>query len=103
MEFKITSKTHDKFFDRMLVNFRVKLGPKETIKIDDAKKLLSDQSKDGFIVIYSMKNSYGSRNVNGLAHIYKDEESAKALLQRYILKKNGVIYAERKEEKAETK
>ena len=44
MEFKITSKTHDKFFDRMLVNFRVKLGPKETIKIDDAKKLLSDQS-----------------------------------------------------------
>jgi ribosomal protein S24E len=101
MELKITSKKQDKYFDRTIVDFQIKLESKETIKLEDVKKALSEHFKEGYIIVYTMKNVYGSREIKGKAHIYASEEKAKRLLQKYILKKNGVVYAEKpKEEKA---
>lgn len=103
MELKINSKTHDKYFDRTIISFQLKLGAKETAKLAEVRKALGEHVKEGFIVVYTMKNVYGSRNVNGIAQVYSNEEVAKKILQKHVLKKNGVVYAERKEEKAEAK
>jgi len=103
MELTITSKSNDKYFDRTIVHFNIKTGPKETVKLEDAKKALAEHLKEGFLVIYTMKNVYGTREIKGIAQVYAKEETAKKLLQKYILKKNGVVYAESKEEKQETK
>ena len=103
MELKVTSKSNDKYFDRTLITFSLKTESKETVKIDDVKKKLAEHFPDGFLVVYTLKNVYGSRDVNGIAHVYKDEESARRVLQKYILKKNGVIYAEKQKEEKGTK
>ncbi len=99
MELKITSQNDDKFFDRTMVGFSVYSEPKETIKLNDVKNKLAEGFKEGFIIIYTMKNVYGKREAKGTAHIYKNEEAAKKLLQKYILKKNGVEYAEEQKKK----
>ncbi len=103
MELKVISKSNDKYFDRTLITFSLKTESKETVKIDDVKKKLAEQFPEGFLIIYTLKNVYGSREINGTAHVYKDEESAKKVLQKFILKKNGVIYAEKQKEEKGTK
>lgn len=102
MELNIVSKRHDKYFNRTIADFRIKVGSKETIKLEDVKKAVSEQFKDGYIVIYTMKNVYGTREIKGRAHIYENEESAKRILQRYILEKNGVVYAEKQKEETKS-
>jgi ribosomal protein S24E len=96
MELKIVSKNADKFFDRTVVNFSVYSEPKETVKIEDVKNKLSEDFKEGFIVVYTMKNVYGKREATGIAHVYKNEDTAKKVLQKYVLKKNGVEYGKGK-------
>ena len=103
MELKVISKSNDKYFDRTLITFSLKTESKETVKIDDVKKKLAEHFPEGFLVVYTLKNVYGSREINGIAHVYKDEESAKKVLQKFILKKNGVIYAEKQKEEKGTK
>ncbi len=96
MELSVTSTTKDKYFDREVINFVVKTGPKETAKFADVKARLAEKYKDGYLVVYTMRNVYGSREVRGIAQLYADEALAKRILQKYILKKNGVVYAEEK-------
>ncbi len=103
MELKINSKTQDKYFDRTLVDFTLKTESKETPKLEDVKKALSEHFKEGYLVVYTMKNVYGSREIRGIAHVYESEEKAKRLLQKYILKKNGVVYAEKQKEEKGSK
>ncbi len=103
MELKIISKMNDKYLDRTLITFHLKTEPKEIVKIDDVKKKLAEHFPEGFLVVYTLKNVYGSRDVNGIAHVYKDEQSARRVLQKYILKKNGVVYAEKQKEEKGSK
>ena len=86
-------------FDRIVVNFTIKIEPKETVKLEDIKSKLSEEFKDGLIIIYTMKNVYGKRDINGIAQVYKNEDVAKKILQKYVLKKNGIEYAKGKEKK----
>ena len=103
MELKIISKTHDKYFDRTIVHFQIKTESKESFKLEDVRKALSEHFKEGFLVVYTMKNVYGSREIKGIAQVYASEEKAKQVLQKYVLKKNGVIYAEKQKEEKGTK
>ena len=98
MELKVESSRKDKLFDRTIINFDLTPTAKETIKLDDAKKKLAEKFSEGYLVIYTLKNVYGFSKIKGIAHIYKDETAAKRILQKYILKKNGVVYAEKQKE-----
>ena len=90
MEIKIDSKSDNKYLDRDIINFTIKLKSGETAKISEIKKALESESKDGFLAIYTMKSTYGKNEVKGIAHVYKNEEMAKKILPKYILKKNGI-------------
>ena len=90
MDIKITSTKDDKYFDRKIINFSMEVKPKETIKLSDVRHKLSEEMKDGFLIVYTMRNVYGSGEIKGIAHLYKDESVAKRVLQGYILKKNGI-------------
>ncbi|MCL4399581.1 hypothetical protein M1293_03715 [Candidatus Parvarchaeota archaeon] len=99
MEIKLDPVKEDKYFDRKLVTFTLKKEQKETVKIADIKTKLSEHFKDGFVVVYTVKSRYGLNEMYGCAHVYKDIEAAKKVLQRYILEKNGVEYAKEKTKK----
>ncbi len=99
MDIKVTSAKDDKYFDRKIINFSLEIKSKEAIKLSDVKQKLSEEYKDGFLVVYTMRNVYGSGEVKGIAHLYKDESVAKRVLQGYILKKNGIENGKEKEKK----
>ncbi len=96
MEIKTEEAKEDKFFNRKIIKFSVKTGEKEIAKREDIKKKLHEENPEGFLIIYTMRNSYGKRELKGVAHVYKDEAHAKRIVQKHILKKNGVVYAEQK-------
>ena len=96
MELKTEEAKEDRFFERKIIKFSVKTASKETVKRDEIKKKLQEKFPEGFLIIYTMRNSYGKRELDGVAHIYKDEAHAKRIVQKHILKKNGVVYAEQK-------
>jgi ribosomal protein S24E len=98
MELKVESSRKDKLFDRTIINFEITPAVKEIIKLDDAKKKLAEKFNEGYLVVYTLKNIYGFNKIKGVAHIYKDETAAKRILQKYILQKNGVVYAEKQKE-----
>jgi ribosomal protein S24E len=98
MELHVLKTTEEEHFDRKRIEFTINTEKNETVRLDDAKKLLAEKFGEGIVIVYSLKNVYGARRINGTAHVYKDEKTAKRLLQRYILKKNG-LYAEEKETK----
>ena len=96
MDIKTEEAKEDKFFERKIIRFSVRTAANETAKREDIKKTLREKHPEGFLIIYTMKNSYGKREINGVVHIYKDEAHAKRIVQKHILKKNGVVYAEQK-------
>ena len=99
MEIKIDSKIDDKYLDRKIINFTVKLKSGENAKIDETKKALEEESRDGFLVIYTIKSTYGKNEVRGIAHVYKNEEMAKKILPKYVLEKNGIKNGKEEAEK----
>lgn len=99
MEIKIDSTKDDKYFDRQIINFIVKLKAGEPAKLDETKKILEKEGKEGFLLIYTIKNIYGKNEARGIAHIYKNEELAKKILPKYILEKNGVKNGKEEAEK----
>ncbi|MCL4376594.1 hypothetical protein M1558_03860 [Candidatus Parvarchaeota archaeon] len=90
MEIKIDSKVNDKYFDREIIDFTARLKSGEAAKIDETRKALEGEAKDGFLVIYTIKSTYGKNEVKGIAHVYKNEEMAKKILPKYVLEKNGI-------------
>ncbi len=99
MELKIDSTTNDVYFDREIINFTIKLKGGEPAKIDETKRALSEEGKNGFLVIYTIKSTYGKNEAKGIAHVYKNEETAKKILPKYILEKNGVKNGKEETEK----
>jgi ribosomal protein S24E len=99
MEIKIDSTKDDRYFDREIINFTVKLKAGEPAKIEDTKKNLEQEGKNGFLVIYTIKNIYGKNEARGIAHVYKSEEMARKILPKYILEKNGVKNGKEETEK----
>ncbi|MCL4396913.1 hypothetical protein M1494_01025 [Candidatus Parvarchaeota archaeon] len=99
MEVKIDSKTADKYFDREIINFTAKLKSGEPAKIDETRKILEEEGKNGFLVIYTIKSTYGKNEARGIAHVYKNEEMAKKILPKYILEKNGIKNGKEEAEK----
>ncbi len=99
MEVQIISKINDKYFDRDIIHFNVKLKGGETGKIDEVKKEIEKTNQQGTIIIYTIKSTYGKNEMNGIAHVYKDEETAKKILPRYILEKNGIKNGKEETEK----
>ncbi|MDP8012911.1 MAG: hypothetical protein RAK22_02305 [Nanoarchaeota archaeon] len=103
MEIKVLSEHDDKYLDRKIVNFSVKLEPNENIDKNAIKTKLMEGYKEGFPIIYTIKGVYGIREAKGVLHIYKNEDSAKKLLPKYVLIKNGVIHGEEKESTEKSK
>jgi ribosomal protein S24E len=99
MELKIDSTTNDVYFDREIINFTIKLKGGEPAKIDETKRALSEEGKNGFLVVYTIKSTYGKNEAKGIAHVYKNEETAKKILPKYILEKNGVKNGKEETEK----
>ncbi|MCL5976348.1 MAG: hypothetical protein M1580_02010 [Candidatus Parvarchaeota archaeon] len=99
MEVKINSKINDKYLDREIINFTVKLKSGEPAKIDETRKTLEEEEKNGFLVIYTIKSTYGKNEAKGIAHVYKNEEMAKKILPKYILEKNGIKNGKEETEK----
>ncbi len=91
MEIKITNEKHDKFLERKIINFSVRLDKNEKIDKNLIKSKLMEGYKEGFPILYSLKSTYGTRDINGILHIYSNEEIAKSILPKYVLVKNGVI------------
>ncbi len=90
MEIKIDSENENVYLDRKVINFTVKLKSGENAKLDDVKKELEKEVNDENILIYTIKNIYGKSEAKGIAHIYKDKNTALKVLPRYILEKNGI-------------
>lgn len=90
MELKIESQTNDVYFDRDIIDFKIKLESGEMAKIEDVKKELESQGINGTVLIYTIKSLYGKNEAKGIAHLYKDEKTAMKVLPKYILKKNGI-------------
>ena len=99
MEVKINSKIDDKYLDREIINFTAKLKSGEPAKIDETRKALEEEGKNGFLVIYTIKSTYGKNEAKGIAHVYKNEEMAKKILPKYILEKNGIKNGKEEAEK----
>ena len=97
MEIKIEKEFKDHYFDRTIIDFFIKKGDKETVKLQDVKDKLKEKFPEGSIFIYTIKNIYGMNAAKGVAHVYKDEAVAKKVLQPFILKKNGAIDGKEKE------
>lgn len=91
MEIKILSEKDDKFIGRKIITFSVRLGKGEKIDRSAIKSKLMEGYKEGFPILYSLKSIFGTEDVNGILHIYSDENVAKRILPKYILVKNGVI------------
>ncbi len=99
MEIKIDSKNDDRYLDREIINFTAKLKSGEPSKITEIKKALEEEAKNGFLIIYTIKSTYGKNEVKGIAHVYKNEETAKRILPKYILEKNGINNGKEEAEK----
>ena len=99
MEIKIDSKIDDRYFDREIIGFTIKLKSGELAKIDETKKTLEKESENDFLVIYTIKSTYGKNEAKGIAHIYKSEEMARKILPKYILEKNGIKNGKEETEK----
>jgi ribosomal protein S24E len=99
MEVKIDSKVNDKYFDREIINFTIKLKGGEPAKIDETRKFLEGDGKSGFLIIYTIKSTYGKNEAKGIAHVYKNEEMARKILPKYILEKNGIKNGKEETEK----
>lgn len=99
MELKIDSAMDDGYFDREIINFTIKLKSGEPAKIDETKKALEKEGKNGFLIIYTLKSTYGKNEARGIAHVYKKEEMARKILPKYVLEKNGIKNGKEETEK----
>lgn len=99
MELKVNSSVNDAYFDREVVQFTVKLGSGELGRLSDIKKELEKGRGEGAVIVYTLKSTYGKNEVKGIAHVYKDAETAKKILPKYVLEKNGMMNGKEAEEK----
>ncbi len=99
MELKVNSSSDDKYFDRVVINFTVKLKSGEPARIDEIKKEIEKENQNGQVIIYTLKSVYGRNETKGIAHVYKNEETAKKILPKYVLEKNGIKNGKEKAEK----
>ncbi len=81
---------NNKYLDRKVITFTMKKEKGEIIKLEDVKSKLAEKYSDGFLVIYTLKNVYGKNETKGIAHLYTNEDTAKKVLQKAILKKNSI-------------
>ncbi|MCW1294048.1 MAG: hypothetical protein OH316_02490 [Candidatus Parvarchaeota archaeon] len=99
MNIEIGAEKENKFLGRRTIEFVVNFERKETVKLLDVRKELLSRYPSGFLVVYTLRNTFGLRRMKGVAHIYSDEATARAVLPDYILKKNGLMEDAKEKEK----
>ncbi len=80
----------NKYLDRKVITFRIKKEKGETVKLEDVKDKLAERYSEGVLIVYTLKNVYGKNEAKGIAHLYSNENTAKKVLQKAILKKNSI-------------
>ncbi|MGC8681975.1 MAG: hypothetical protein ACP5RE_00125 [Candidatus Acidifodinimicrobium sp.] len=99
MKLEILGESVNEFLDRKTVNFYVDFEKGEEVKLLDVKKELSGRYQDAFLVVNTLKNVFGQRRMKGTAQVYSNEKTARAVLPKYVLKKNGLIEDAKEKEK----
>jgi small subunit ribosomal protein S24e len=102
MKIEIEEKQKNPLLNRTEVHFAIMhenepTPSKETIKEELAKEL--KEKKENIVIDY-IKSCFGSQKSVGYAKIYKSIEDAKRIEPKYILRRNLLIEAPKKEEKA---
>ena len=100
MDIEILSKIDNNVVNRIeycfLISFESKTPSRGEIREKIKEKVGANPS---LLVVYKVEPLSGRRSVKVNANVYKDEETLRRVEPLYILKRNGLLKEEQKEEK----
>jgi len=103
MEVKILHEDNNPLFNRKEIRFEVVHKGETTPKLSDVKRVVANKtgSDASHVIIDGFKTLFGIGRTIGDARIYKKMDELKDYEPTYLLKRNGLITEEKKEEAAE--
>jgi ribosomal protein S24E len=101
VEIEIISRKNNEFLHRVELEFKISHPNEASPKRGSVKSAIAkiENAKAELVVIDSMHTEYGHSSLKGFAKVYKNKEDALSLERKHILMRNGLIAAEKKEQK----
>jgi ribosomal protein S24E len=101
VEIEILSRKNNEFLHRVELEFKISHPNEASPKRGSVKSAIAklENAKTELVVIDSMHTEYGHSSLKGFAKVYKNKEDALSLERKHILVRNGLISAEKKEQK----
>jgi small subunit ribosomal protein S24e len=101
MEIEVLSKKKNELLQRVELEFKVSHPNEGSPKRDAVRTALAkmENAAKELVIIDNLRSEYGLTSTTGFAKIYKEKEAVMSLERKYILIRNGLIAAEKKEAK----